>query len=75
MPRVASELAPLTYTIPQAARVLNLSDKTVKDLISRKELPVMRIGRRVLISRKELEEWVATNGRSTFAGPRGKKAS
>lgn len=40
-----------------AARMLSISVRTVDNLILRKELSARRVGRRVLISRKALEEF------------------
>ena len=40
-----------------AARLLSLSLRTVDNLIAQRELPVRRVGRRVLIPRKALENF------------------
>lgn len=40
-----------------AARRLSVSARTLDNLIAGRELPVRRIGRRVLISRRALEEF------------------
>jgi len=41
----------------EAARMLSLSVRTVDNLIVRKELSARRVGRRVLIPRRALEEF------------------
>lgn len=41
----------------EAARMLSISVRTVDNLIGRKELSARRVGRRVLIPRKALEEF------------------
>jgi excisionase family DNA binding protein len=41
----------------EAARLLGLSIRTLEHLISRKEIPVRRIGRRVLITRSAIESF------------------
>ena len=41
----------------EAARLLGLSIRSLEHLISRKEIPVRRIGRRVLISRAAVESF------------------
>ena len=49
----------LTYSISEAARALGLSQWTVKRLIADGLLPLVpHTGRRRLISRKRLAEWV-----------------
>ena len=53
----------LTYTVPEAAEALNLSADKVLDMIAEGVLPVVPYtGRRRLVSRKRLEEFV--NGES-----------
>jgi excisionase family DNA binding protein len=49
----------LLLTVPEAAAVLRLSASTLKLMIRRGELPVVRCGRAVRIPRRELELWVA----------------
>jgi excisionase family DNA binding protein len=41
----------------EAARLLGLSIRSLEHLISRKEIPVRRIGRRVLITRSAIESF------------------
>jgi len=45
----------LLFSQKDAARVLGVSLRTLQNLILCKELPARRIGRRVLIHRKDLE--------------------
>lgn len=50
---------PLTYTIAEAAQALGLSEREVRRMIARGVLPLVpHTGRRRLISRKRLAEWV-----------------
>lgn len=58
----------LAYSIPQVAVLLSLSDDQVRELVNRGDLPSMKVGRRILVTRYELEAWVKANGRATFAG-------
>lgn len=53
----------LTWTIPEAAKAAQVSDDTMRMVVRRGDIPSLRIGRRVLIARKVLEEWIATGGR------------
>jgi excisionase family DNA binding protein len=52
----------------EAARMLSLSVRTVDNLIAQKRLLVRRVGRRVLISRRALEEF-ARHDHPTHGGP------
>jgi excisionase family DNA binding protein len=55
----------LLLTVPEAAKVLRVSRAFTYELIARGDLPVVRLGRRVLIPREELERHV----RASIAGP------
>jgi excisionase family DNA binding protein len=60
-PRKAAEAAttPLLMTIPATALQLALSIPTIKRMLAARGLPgVTRIGRRVLVNRAVLLEWV-----------------
>jgi excisionase family DNA binding protein len=48
----------LGYSRAEAAQMLNISVRTVDRLIAEKELPVRRIGRRILITRDVLTQFV-----------------
>lgn len=47
---------PFLLTVPEAARLLRVSRAFAYELIARGEIPVVRLGRRVLIPRQQLEE-------------------
>ncbi len=46
------------YTPYQLTELLHLSQTTVYQLIETKKLPVIRIGRKILISEKDLQEFL-----------------
>ena len=48
----------LTLTVAEAAEQLGVSEKTVYTLTHRLDFPTIRIGRRTVISREGLREWV-----------------
>lgn len=48
----------LTYTIPEAAEVLNLSVSHVYKLANQNMLPTIRLGKRILVSVKKLEDFI-----------------
>lgn len=47
----------ILFSVKQAACALGISVRTTQSLISTKALPARRIGRRVLIHRKDLEHF------------------
>jgi|KBSMisStaDraftv2_1062788.scaffolds.fasta_scaffold18835_5 excisionase family DNA binding protein len=47
----------LLFSQKDAARILGVSLRTLQNLIASKQLPVRRIGRRVLVHRKDLESF------------------
>lgn len=51
---------PLVLSVKEVARALNVSDKTVYALISREELPAVRIGSRqaIRVTRPALERYL-----------------
>ncbi|TML41328.1 MAG: helix-turn-helix domain-containing protein [Actinobacteria bacterium] len=55
----------LTLTVAEAAELLGISRGLAYELAARGELPVLRLGRRIVIPRKALEALVEAAGRST----------
>lgn len=47
----------LLFSQKEAAVILGVSLRTIQNLISQRELPIRRIGRRVLLHRKNLEQF------------------
>ena len=54
-----NDSAPLLITIEQAAKLLNIGRGLCYQLVQENRLPHLRLGRRLLISRQALEQWVA----------------
>jgi excisionase family DNA binding protein len=50
--------APLTLSVPEAAKLLGVSRDLVYDLVAQGELPALRLGRRIVLPRRALEELV-----------------
>lgn len=46
-------------TVDEVARWLGVNRKTVYDAVNRRQLPCARLGRRVLLSRAAINEWLA----------------
>ena len=45
-------------TIPEVARYLKISKSKIYSLVSREEIPHLKIGRNVRILRKDLQAWM-----------------
>jgi excisionase family DNA binding protein len=58
-----SPAAPLLLTQRQAALLLNVSERTVRNLIRQRKLPVCFIGRRCLIPTSAVERFARTTAR------------
>lgn len=63
----------LTLSIEEAGKLLGVSRQTAYLLTHRADFPVLRIGRRVLIPRKQLEAWMdrQLNGKEENYGEAG----
>ena len=48
----------LTLSLEEAGKILGVSRQTVYLLSRREDFPVLRIGRRILIPKKQLEAWM-----------------
>ena len=55
----------LAYSVSEAAELLGLSRPTIYQLIHRTGFPVVRIGRRTLIPRRALEDWIDSEWKET----------
>lgn len=50
--------APLLIGLDETARRLGLSERTIRSLVGRGELPVVRVGRRLLFDPHDLTAWI-----------------
>ncbi len=48
----------LTLSVEEAGKLLGVSRQVAYQLIHRPDFPTIQIGRRVLIPKKQLEEWM-----------------
>ncbi len=55
-----SAIEKLNYSIPEAAAVSGLSISKLYKLSAKRELPIIKIGSRVLIPRREFEAFLRT---------------
>ena len=53
-----TEPAKLTYTVPEAADLLNVSRPTMYTLANREDFPAIHIGKRIVIPRDKFIEWI-----------------
>jgi|GEM_PF-1681184 len=56
-----------TITAPEAAEVLGLSPWSIYDLVRRRQLPHIRIGRRVLFRRESILQWLEAHEQASVA--------
>ena len=56
-----AELQPVLLNVKQAAVYLGRSEQAVQHLIFQRDIPVVRIGRRVHLHRKDLDVWIEKN--------------
>ena len=63
----AQEASPrrIVLTVPEVAAELQIPASTVYDLIRRGEIPSVRVGRRIRVPKRRLEDWI--NGRHEAA--------
>ncbi len=55
------DVVPVLLTVKQAAVYLGRSEQSVQHLIFQKDLPVVRMGRRVHLDRRDLDAWIEKN--------------
>ena len=59
----------MTLTVKEFAEELNISRNTAYQLADQKDFPSFRIGRRLLINRAMLQEWLNQNASSQLCPP------
>jgi excisionase family DNA binding protein len=56
-----NNIVPTLLTVKQAGVYLGRSEQSVQHLIFQNELPVVRVGRRVHLDRRDLDAWIEKN--------------
>jgi excisionase family DNA binding protein len=56
-----SRVDPVLLNVKEAAIYLGRSKQSVQHLIFQRELPVVRVGRRVHLDRRDLDAWIERN--------------
>lgn len=54
----------LVYTVHETAQILNIGMNKAYELIQQKQIPFVRVGRKILIPKQALQSWLA----STYVG-------
>ena len=55
----------LTLSIPEAAKILGISDTKMYELVRTEGFPTIIVGKRKLVSRKGLERWADAQNRGS----------
>lgn len=55
-----AENEPRALLIPEAARAIGITEKALRQRIWRGEIPIRRLGKRVLILKSELQEFLSS---------------
>ena len=58
---IAVRVQPTLLNVKDAAVYLGRSEQAIQHLIFDKELPVVRVGRRVHLDRRDLDAWIEKN--------------
>jgi len=51
---------PRLFSIEQAALYLGISPRSIRTFVATAQLPAIRLGRRVLLDREQLDRWIAS---------------
>jgi len=54
-------IQPALFSVKEAAIYLGRSEQAVQHLIFQRDLPVVRVGRRVHLDRRDLDAWIEKN--------------
>jgi excisionase family DNA binding protein len=57
----ASSIQPMLLSVAESAVYLGRSPQAIQHLIFDKSLPVVRVGRRVHLDRRDLDKWIEQN--------------
>ena len=52
------EVTKMTLTVPEAARLIGISKPKMYELVRAGKFNSVRVGKKILISRKSLEDWI-----------------
>ena len=52
---------PLLLSVKQLVDLMGVSDSTIYELIQEDDFPSLRIGKRIVIPKEELRQWISDN--------------
>ena len=55
------EELPLLLNVKQLADLLGISDSSVYELIQEEDFPSLRIGKRIVVPKEKLREWISAH--------------
>lgn len=61
--------SPLALSVPDAAKRLGVPVSTMYEIVKSEGFPTIRIGTRILVSAKGLEEWVDRKAQEGYGNP------
>ncbi|MDL2248183.1 helix-turn-helix domain-containing protein [Tyzzerella sp. OttesenSCG-928-J15] len=61
METIEKNIEPVVYTIDELAQVLRIGKTKAYELSDLKDFPVKKVGRRKLVSKAGLEQWLLKN--------------
>lgn len=64
-------MAKLTYSVPEAADILGVSQSRMYQIVKTKGFPTVQVGKRLLVSVKGLERWIEEQANLGYCGPEG----
>jgi excisionase family DNA binding protein len=67
MAKMAENDDRLVLAVPEAARALGVNPRTVYRLVEQGAIPFIKLGTRIAIPRRELEQWIAEQAAASVA--------
>ena len=58
MTKKTTGINPLLLSIPEAAQKLGISESCARQMANSREIPVIRVRRRLLVPVRQLEQWI-----------------
>jgi len=55
------EELPLLLNVKEVAQLLGVSDSSVYELIAEEDFPSLRIGKRIVVPKEELQKWITAH--------------
>ena len=59
------EQLPLLLNVKQLSDLLGVSDSSVYELVQMEDFPSLRIGKRIVVPKEELRQWISAHTKET----------